>query len=100
MQLNRPKLVWFDEIHLRWQNVVWWKVLPIYSIVLIIWAVFFFLAGSANARVLVKTEYVYFPCARTLEKQQGGGTHWVWKDVYKEFERTQFKQPIQLIINK
>jgi hypothetical protein len=98
--VNQPKLVWFDEQHLQWKDVKWWKILPFYIFVLIVWATFFYLAGNANAKTLVKTEYEYFPCARTLEKQEGGGTHWVWVDIHKAMEKAQFQKPIQLIINK
>jgi hypothetical protein len=97
-QLNQPKLVWFDEDHLRWKNVKWWHLKPIYLIVSFVLIFFAYLAGMVNARTVVKTEYIYFPVARHLEKQEGGGTHWVWNNLVDEFEKTQYKQPIQLII--
>ena len=97
---SNPKLVWFDEQHLQWRDVKWWHLKLPYYITLLIFALFAYLAGNANARVLVKTEYEYFPCARTLEKQEGGGTHWVWVDIHKALEKAQFQKPVQLIINQ
>jgi hypothetical protein len=98
MTKEKPRLVWLDEEHLKWKPFRFWHLNIWYCLFFIICVFYAYLYGEANSRTFYKEQYIYFPCA--VQKWNKGGAP-IFKELYKKFEETQFKEPVQLnIINK